>query len=255
MNGNSYGRAFLTQWTVTSYKVKGAVMAIILYGSRLSPFVEKVYRGLMLKQIPFQQHEPHSPFDLRRTNPTTGKMPALDLDGQRLFDSTLILRALDEFKPEPPLLSADPRTAAQQHLLEDWADESLYWYGMVLRWNIPANAARTIELIAKDLLPILRPLLKRMAPRFVASQTRAQGMGRLPLHVLLGELDGHLTNLVRLLGDGPFFFGASQPSIADLAVFGQLDFLYSSVTPEGIAAVEKQLELLEFCQRLDALTG
>ena len=28
-------------------------MAIILYGSRLSPFVEKVYCGLMLKQIPF----------------------------------------------------------------------------------------------------------------------------------------------------------------------------------------------------------
>ncbi len=229
-------------------------MAIILYGNRLSPFVEKVYRGLMLKQIPFQQHEPHGPFDLRRNNPTTGKMPALDLDGQRLFDSTLILRALDEFKPEPPLLSADFQVAAQQRLLEDWTDESLYWYGMVLRWNIPANATRTIGLISKDSPPILRPLIKLMAPRFAASQTRAQGMGRLPLHVLLRELDGHLTNLVRLLGDGPFFFGASQPSIADLAVFGQLGFLHSAVTPEGIAAVEKQPELLEFCQRLDAMT-
>jgi glutathione S-transferase len=181
-------------------------------------------------------------------------MPALDLDGQRLFDSTLILRALDEFKPEPPLLSADPQSAAQQHLLEDWADESLYWYGMVLRWNIPANAARTISLLSKELPPILRPLLKLTVPRFVASQTRAQGMGRLPLHVLLHELDGHLTNLARLLGDGPFFFDASQPSIADLAVFAQLDFLHSSVTPEGIAAVEKRPELIEFCQRLDAMT-
>src|SRR5690242_10942522 len=46
------------------------LMAIILYGNRLSPFVEKVHRGLMLKQIPFQQHEPHGPFDLRRNNPT-----------------------------------------------------------------------------------------------------------------------------------------------------------------------------------------
>lgn len=125
---------------------------------------------------------------------------------------------------------------------------------MVLRWNIPANAARTIESIAKDSPPILRPLIKILAPRFVASQTRAQGMGRLPLHVLLRELDGHLTNLARLLGDSPFFFGVSQPSIADLAVFGQLGFLYSPVTPKGIVAVEKHPELLEFCQRLDALT-
>lgn len=229
-------------------------MAIILYGNRLSPFVEKVYRGLMLKQIPFQQHEPHSPFDLHRNNPTTGKMPALDLNGQRLFDSTLILRALDEFKPEPPLLSTDSQVAAQQRLLEDWADESLYWYGMVLRWNIPANAARTIESIFKDLPPVLRPLIKIMAPRSVASQTRAQGTGRLPLPILLRELDEHLTNLVQLLGDGPFFFSASQPSIADLAVFGQLGFLYSPVTPEGMAAVEKHSELLEFCQRLDVMT-
>jgi glutathione S-transferase len=229
-------------------------MAIILYGNRLSPFVEKVYRGLMLKQIPFQQHEPHSPFDLRRNNPTTGKMPALDLNGQRLFDSTLILRALDEFKPEPPLLSSDSQVAAQQRLLEDWADESLYWYGMVLRWNIPANATRTIESIFKDLPPVLRPLIKIMAPRSVASQTRAQGMGRLPLPILLRELDKHLTNLAQLLGDGPFFFSASQPSIADLAVFGQLGFLYSPVTPEGTAAVEKHPVLLEFCQRLDVLT-
>jgi len=229
-------------------------MAIILYGNRLSPFVEKVYRGLMLKQLPFQQHEPHSPLELRRNNPTTGKMPALDLDGRRLFDSTPILRALDEFKPEPPLLSADPRLAAQQRLLEDWADESLYWYGMALRWNVPANAARTIELLAKGVPPILRPLLKAMAPRAAASQTRAQGLGRLPLDVLLRELDGHLTNLVQLLGEGPFFFGASQPSVADLAVFSQLGFLYSPVTPEGTAAVEKHQVLLEFCQRLDAMT-
>jgi glutathione S-transferase len=229
-------------------------MAIILYGNRLSPFVEKVYRGLMLKQIPFQQHEPHGPFDLRRNNPTTGKMPAFDLNGQRLFDSTLILRALDEFKPEPPLLSADPQIAARQRLLEDWADESLYWYGMVLRWNIAANATRTTELVSRDLLPIWRPLLKLLALRLVAAQTRAQGLGRLPLNVLLHELDGHLANLVQLLGDGPFFFGASQPSIADLAVFGQLGFLYSPVTPEGTTAVEKHAELLEFCQRLDAMT-
>ncbi len=229
-------------------------MAIILYGSRLSPFVEKVYRGLKLKQLPFQQHEPHSPLEMRRNNPTTGKMPALDLEGQRLFDSTLILRALDEFKPEPPFWSPDPQTAAQQRLLEDWADESLYWYGMALRWTIPANASRTVELISRNLPPILRPVAKVLAPRFVASQTRAQGTGRLPKDILLRELAGHLTNLVRLLGEGPFFFVAPHPSIADLAVFGQLGFLHSSVTPEGTAAVEAHPELLEFCQRLDAMT-
>ena len=229
-------------------------MAIILYGSRLSPFVEKVYRGLKLKQLPFQQHEPRGPLEMRRNNPTTGKMPALALDGQRLFDSTLILRALDEFKPEPPFWSSNPQTAAQQRLLEDWADESLYWYGMALRWTIPANASRAIALISRTLPPILRPVVKVLAPRFVASQTHAQGTGRLPKDVLLRELDGHLANLEQLLGKGPFFFSAPHPSVAEVAVFAQLSFLHSSVTPEGIAAVEAHPTLLEFCRHVDAMT-
>lgn len=229
-------------------------MALILYGSRGSPFVEKVYRGLMVKRIPFQLHEPHSPLDLHRHNPTTRKMPVLDLEGRRVFDSTLILRALDEFQLEPPLLSPDLHRAAQQRLLEDWADESLYWYGMALRWVIPANTTRMIRVLTDNAPPIFRPLLKVMMPRLLRSQVRAQGTGRLPLDILLQQLDEHLTMLVRLLGEGPFFCAAEQPSIADLAVFGQIDFLYSTVIPEGKAAVERHPELLAFQRRLDALT-
>lgn len=230
-------------------------MAIILYGSRLSPFVEKVVRGLRLKQLPFQLHEPHSPLEVRRNNPTTGKMPTLDLNGRRLFDSTLILRALDEFKPEPPLLSADPNVAAQQRLLEDWADESLYWYGMALRWLVPANARQGVQLLTRAAPPIVRPLLRVLMPRLRARQVYAQGTGRLPLDLLLHELDGHLANLVRLLGDGPFFCAVAQPSIADLAVFAQIGFLSTAVTPEGAAAVEKHEELLVWYRRLDARTA
>ena len=86
-------------------------MAIILYGARTSPFVEKVYRGLLIKQLAFQLHQPRTLQDLRRNNPTTGKMPVLDLEGQQLFDSTLILRALNVYKPDPPFLDADPARA------------------------------------------------------------------------------------------------------------------------------------------------
>ncbi len=93
-----------------------------------------------------------------------------------------------------------------------------------------------------------------MVPRLLRSQVRAQGTGRLPLDLLLRQLDEHLSTLVTLLGDGPFFFAAAQPSIADLALFGQIDFLYSSVVPEGKAAVENHSELLAFQRRLDVLT-
>ena len=227
---------------------------IILHGSRRSPFVEKVYRGLMLKRLPFELHEPEMFQDLRRNNPTTGKMPALELDGRRLFDSTFILHALDDYQPDPPLLSADSLIAAQQRLIEDWADESLYWYGMALRWTIPANAKRSRQLFVFAAPPILRPIVRIVAPRLMLSQIRAQGTGRLPADILVRELKSHLESLVKMMGRGPFFFGLDHPSVADLAVYGQLHFLHDKIVPEGQQAVEQYPELTELCLRLDVMT-
>ena len=50
-------------------------MKFTVYGSRLSPFVEKVVRGLLLKGVGFELVEPRSPTDLRRWNPQTGEGP------------------------------------------------------------------------------------------------------------------------------------------------------------------------------------
>ena len=230
-------------------------MAIILYGARTSPFVEKVYRGLRIKQLAFQLHQPRTLRDLRLNNPTTGKMPVLELEGRQLFDSTLILRALNVYKPDPPFLDTDPSRAVQQQLLEDWADESLYWYGMAFRWTIRTNAARTISLFQDSFPAALRPILKILVPRMMAIQVRAQGTGRLPVEVLQTELDGHLANLVSLLGNGPFFFAAERPSIADLAIFGQLSFLRAKGVPETRAAVERMPALTDFYRRLEAITA
>ena len=66
-------------------------MQATVFGSRLSPFVEKVVRGLQLKGISYRLVPPKSPTDFRRWNPQTGKMPVLELIGERVFDSTLIL--------------------------------------------------------------------------------------------------------------------------------------------------------------------
>src|SRR5512140_3858000 len=115
-------------------------MDVRVFGSRLSPFVEKVVRALALKRAPYALVDVRGPGDFRRWNPQTGKMPVLDVDGDRTYDSTFILRKLDALVPEPALFDADPAIAARQRFLEDWSDESLYWYGMGLRWS-DANAA------------------------------------------------------------------------------------------------------------------
>lgn len=220
-----------------------------LYGFRLSPFVEKVYRGLQLKGLPFELVEPESPLELRSNNPQTGKMPTLEIDGQQLYDSTLILRELDRRFPLPPLLSKDPRVAAAQRQLEDWSDECLYWHLMALRW-CERNVGATLDQITLDMPRWLRPLARLMAPRQIGRSPRVQGTGRLPYELLVAESARLLDDLVLLLDDRPFFY-ADRPTVADLAVYGQLRCGQSGPTPEFDAMIGERPPLVDHLKRVE----
>jgi glutathione S-transferase len=225
-----------------------------VFGSRLSPFVEKVVRALALKGVVHTLVDVRSPADFRRWNPQTAKMPVLDVDGERTYDSTFILRKLDALVPSPPLFHGDPDVAARQRFLEDWSDESLYWYGMALRWS-DANAGATVAQVTGS-VPIpsfLRPLIGMIFRRRVRAQALAQGLARLPLDVLVVELGARLDELRAWLADRPFFF-ADRPSAADLAIFGQLWMLQSGPTPQAAELIRARPALRAHYERVDMET-
>jgi glutathione S-transferase len=226
-----------------------------IFGSRLSPFVEKVIRGVQRKGLSWELIEPKSPSDLEKWNPQTGKMPVVELDGERLFDSTFILRKLDERVPTPPLVSDDPVVAAHQRQIEDWADEALYWYGMAFHWtpkNAPATAGRLLGgmRVPGFLQPLLAPLIRRR----IGGQIRAQGLGRLPEPMLAREFGEKLDDLLRMLGDRPFLHSDS-PSVADLAVYAQLHNADDVLSPETREAIRRRPKLVEYMKRVEQATG
>ncbi len=226
---------------------------IRLFGTRLSPFVEKVARGLAYKKIEFELVEPQSLRDFRKWNPQTGKMPVLEIDGERIYDSTFILRQLDQRFPEPSLLSDDARVAAAQRQLEDWSDESLYWYIMAVRWSAE-NAPASAQQITAAMPRWIRPLVRRAVPRQICRMTRAQGMGRLPRETLLNEFGRLLDDAVWMIGSKPFFY-AERLSVADLAIHGQLHMARSGPTPEVAALISHRPVLTAFAKRVEDLTG
>lgn len=229
-------------------------MTLRLFGSRLSPFVEKVARALALKGLAFGLVEPRSRADFRRWNPQVRKMPVLEVDGERVWDSTRILARLDELRPEPPLYDADPEVAARQRFVEDWSDEALYWYVMGLRWSA-ANASASARQVA-DTLPVpaaLRATIRPLLHRSIRAQAHAQGLQRLPLPVLVEQLGRRFDELAVWLGDRPFLF-ADRPSGADLAVFGQVATMRSGPTPQGAALVDARPAIAAWLGRVDAAT-
>ena len=68
---------------------------VILYGNRLSPFVEKVARGLEYKRIKYRYVKPKSISEIRKWNQQTQKMPVLKIDNEKFYDSSFILRKID----------------------------------------------------------------------------------------------------------------------------------------------------------------
>jgi glutathione S-transferase len=138
--------------------------------------------------------------------------------------------------------------------VEDWSDESFYWYLMALRWT-PVNADASAEQVAASVpLPaLLRPLVKLLLHRQIGGTARAQGLARLPLDVILAQLGARFDELLVWLGDSPFLF-SERPSAADLAVFGQVQTLQSGPTPQGAALVAQRPAMVAWMRRVDEAT-
>lgn len=219
-----------------------------------SPFCDKVRRALHLKGQAFEVVDvplTQAPLRLRRLNPA-GKVPVLEHDGRVVSDSSDILLYLEELFPDPPLFPLDPRERALCHMLEDWADESLYFYEVRLRLTFPHNAERWVpELLAHDAAP-MRLLGKAAVPRVASQMLDKQGLGRKSEAQILAETQRHLDALVDWLANGDWLVGQAI-SAADLAVFAQLDALEG--TEEGGRMIGARPALEGWMDRVRQATG
>jgi glutathione S-transferase len=209
---------------------------LTLYQFEISPFCDKIRRVLAVKRQPFTVKEVPltSLFGYRKVNPV-GKVPALDHDGKVIADSTEIAHYLEAAFPDPPLVPAAPAERALCHVLEDWADESLYYYEMRLRFTVPHNARRFLPRLVAHEPAALRPLVRMMAPRAITKQAASQGVGKKPLAAVLTDVRRHVDAVGDLLGGRDFLVG-SRLSLADISVFAQLDCIRGAVVGAEIVA-------------------
>jgi glutathione S-transferase len=226
---------------------------ITLYQFDISPFCDKIRRILNVKGRPYTLHEvriAEAP-RLKSISPT-GKFPAIDVDGQVIVDSTEIAHFLESKFPAPALMPKDPREAALVHLLEDWADESLYFYEMTMRLGWANNAKRWVPELLKHERGFMKAMGPRMLPSVISRVTRAQGVGRKRRDQVLKEVDRHVRAIGDLLGDRNWLVGDAL-TLADIAVFSQLACI--SGTEEGAAIIQAVPQSAAWLRRVDQATG
>lgn len=216
---------------------------IVLHQWSISPFCGKVRKVLAYKRLPYRIVEYGGLKALRAAKlAPTAKLPVLDYGDQRLSDSTAIARFLDARHPTPSL-EAPQGAAPLAHFLEDWADESLYWFEMWARVCDGAALDRTVAIACAGCPAWERALFKIGMARY-KKQLVAQGLGRHPDAYIEAEFLAHLAALEVRLREHPWLAG-SAPTMADVAVSAQLDeFVRTSRFAETILRHERLAEWL-----------
>ena len=195
---------------------------VVLHQWDISPFCRKVRKVLAHKGVAYRTEEYNG---LRARNAAglsaAGKLPVVDYDGERLQDSTAIFEFLERKHPAPPLLPADPHERALALTLEDWADESLYFIEVYLRFAIPEVLPKAVNLLSTGRPGWERSLLGAVLPSRMRKKLRAHGIGKLTREQVEQSFLGHLDRVNALLGRTGWLVG-SACSIADIAVGSQL---------------------------------
>lgn len=222
---------------------------IVLYGPRAMPFTEKVGRALRVKRLDFGLVEPTSPEDYARFSPETGLLPVLEVDGQRIPDSSAILDFLDQHFPDPPLLSSDARVAREQRRLERWVDETFMFY--ILRWirsRVGEVAPKPVRGGGFPLGPMQRLGLIDSTGKLRADvfDSSAGGPGT--------EFEHRLDDLDGFLGGRAFFY-ADEISRADLSVYASLSVMYRDLYEGSRTLLAARPRLLGHVERVLSATG
>jgi glutathione S-transferase len=203
---------------------------VVLHQWEASPFCGKVRKVLDHKDIRYTVVNYNGLLALKAKRLSrVGKLPVVDFDGERVQDSTDIIAFLEQRVPQPAVFPAEPGQRALACLLEDWADESLYWFEAALRMTDTDARAKAAALLCAG-----RPAWERIpfsvvAGRMYRRKLQMQGLGKLPASAIRERLLKHLTYIEALLADSLWLVGHAK-SIADIAVSAQLDEIVRTST-------------------------
>ena len=199
---------------------------MIVYGAKISYFTGKFETYLRYREIPYE-YRPLDSHLYRSVIPKrlgATQYPSVELaDGRWMSDTTPMIAWLDETRPEPPVIPADPVQRYLALLVEDYADEWLWRPAMHYRWSYAPDRQLAGTRLAEEIVRVpgvpqsqrRRWVSKRQAKLFVSgdgidSTTRAHTEGSYLR--LLARLEPIFRERSFMLGE--------RPTIADIGLMG-----------------------------------
>ncbi|MCW3011073.1 MAG: glutathione S-transferase [Solirubrobacterales bacterium] len=152
-------------------------------------------------------------------------VPGIVLEGgEKVSGSRAILRRLDELRPEPALLPAEPERRAAVLEAERWGDEVLQAATRRILWpTLLANASAAPSFSEGAKLPLPAPVLKAAIPLVGRLELKLNATSAAVRDADLRELGAWLDRIDAWLADGTL--GGETPNAADLQIAPSLKLL------------------------------
>jgi len=200
-----------------------------LYVMSNSPYSDKIRMYLKLKRLPVvevRENLRNREQVLRARTGRTMVPVVITPADEALNDSTHITRRLEAACPSPAARPADPGRCGLDALLEDYADEWVVRVMLASRWLHGPDAEHNRTVIAADMTcgapEVEVAVAKEMFPQAIMATLPPMGATRETLGFLLNDLGGLVTDLDALFA-AHRFLGGAEPTVADLAFYGQLN--------------------------------
>ena len=223
-----------------------------LYQFAASPFCDKIRRVLRVKKVPFDVQEwPLTEIGTISEKNPAGKLPILEIDGKCLGDSTDIALEIERRHPAPPLLPAAATERAQVLALEDWADESLYFYEMATRFgdeDFDKNVGKLLPGMPAEMRAQIAPMIKES----LQSTALHQGTARRPPEKMTADVDRLFGAIEDMQAKTGFVVGSAL-SLADIAIVCQAECIGDSTI--GGQVLKRRPALAAYFRRIDELTS
>ncbi|MEJ7728555.1 MAG: glutathione S-transferase family protein [Polyangiaceae bacterium] len=181
----------------------------------LSPFCSKLETWLRIAGIPYDVIDTTDP----RKGPR-GKLPFIEDEGVRIADSSLIIDHLQKTRGVDPDASLDSQQRAVALVVQRTLEDH---YAFVLAYThlVRDQGARHTRSRFDAVPAMVRPLVERLVTRQVKKLLWFQGTLRREDGEIMHAAIGDWTAVLRLMSDGPYFFG-SEPTTVDAIVFATL---------------------------------
>jgi glutathione S-transferase len=185
-----------------------------------------------------------------------GKSPWIELDGQRMGDSSAIIAHLA--KLHGVAVTAPGRDAHEEAAAHAFNIAFEDRFHQILEWELFVHPAgfEFVRAQAGKVAPgLIGGFLAAWIRRHFRKQLHARGIGRLPPQTIAEKGRADLDALAAWLSDRSFLAGGTEPTLADFSVFGQVTPVMRWPMDTPVARYARTLKPLQsWCERITERT-